>query len=225
MGNATTGVRLAVAGLLAVATLGGVAVAAGMVPEAGEAAPAASITVGVEAPLTSGSDTGSDAVDPVDTTLSPEPAAAPPATTPPPTTPPPTTPPPTAPPTTSPPPTSPPTTSAPPTTSPPPPTTPPTTVPAMAPRVQPSPIQVQGAINGITSLVSLPFFFQVTPAYVEQFGNEVCTAFDEGQTAEQVKANGLAQASQFVNVTPEAADYAVTTAVELYCPAYLPLLG
>lgn len=121
-------------------------------------------------------------------------------------------------PTTRPPATAPPSTPAPVTA--PPPTAPPTTVPALAPRVQPTSAQVQEAIRGISSRVSLPLFFQITPAYVAQFGDQVCDAFDAGQTFAQVKATGLAAAAQFVTVTPEAADYAVRTAVAMYCPAY-----
>jgi Protein of unknown function (DUF732) len=93
-------------------------------------------------------------------------------------------------------------------------------VPLLAPRTVPSAGQVQSAIAGITGLVQLPFFFQLTPAHVAQVGNQVCTAFDQGQTFAQVKATGLSMVSAYVAVTPAAADYAVRTAVALYCPAY-----
>lgn len=99
-------------------------------------------------------------------------------------------------------------------------TLPPVTVPALAPRTVPTPAQVQSAIAGITGLVQLPFFFQVTPAHVAQVGDQVCTAFDQGQTFAQVKATGLSMVSAYVTVSPAAADYAVRTAVALYCPAY-----
>jgi hypothetical protein len=84
----------------------------------------------------------------------------------------------------------------------------------------PSAAQVQSAIAGITGLVQLPLFFQITPANVAQVGNQVCTAFDQGQTFAQVKATGLSMVSAYVPVSPAAADYAVRTAVNLYCPAY-----
>jgi hypothetical protein len=48
----------------------------------------------------------------------------------------------------------------------------------------------------------------------------VCTAFDQGQTFAQVKATGLSMVSAYVPVSAAAADYAVRTAVALYCPAY-----
>ncbi len=99
-------------------------------------------------------------------------------------------------------------------------TAPPVTVPALAPRTVPSAAQVQSAIAGISSMVQLPFFFQITPAHVAQVGNQVCTAFDQGQTFTQVKATGLSMVSAYVPVSAAAADYAVRTAVSMYCPAY-----
>ncbi len=99
-------------------------------------------------------------------------------------------------------------------------TLPPITVPALAPRTVPSAAQVQSAIAGITSMVQLPLFFQITPANVAQVGNQVCTSFDQGQTFAQVKATGLSMVSAYVPVSAAAADYAVRTAVALYCPAY-----
>ncbi len=99
-------------------------------------------------------------------------------------------------------------------------TLPPVTVPALAPRTVPTPAQVQSAIAGISGLVQLPFFFQINAGHVAQVGNQVCTAFDQGQTFDQVKATGLSMVSAYVAVTPAAADYAVRTAVSMYCPAY-----
>ncbi len=90
----------------------------------------------------------------------------------------------------------------------------------LAPRTVPSAAQVQSAIAGISGLVQLPLFFQISPANVADVGNKVCTAFDQGQTFAQVKAVGLAQVAAYVPVSPAAADYAVRTAVSMYCPAY-----
>ncbi len=107
-----------------------------------------------------------------------------------------------------------------PTVTAPPVTLPPVTIPALAPRTVPTPAQVQSAIVGISGLVQLPLFFQINAGHVDQVGNQVCTAFDQGQTFAQVKATGLSMVSAYVPVTPQAADYAVRTAVALYCPAY-----
>ncbi len=99
-------------------------------------------------------------------------------------------------------------------------TIPPVTVPALAPRTVPSAAQVNAAIAGISSMVQLPLFFQINAGHVAQVGNQVCTAFDQGQSFAQVKANGLSMVSAYVPVSPAAADYAVRTAVSMYCPAY-----
>ncbi len=99
-------------------------------------------------------------------------------------------------------------------------TLPPITVPALAPRTVPTAAQVNAAIAGISSMVQLPFFFQINAGHVAQVGNQVCTAFDQGQTFAQVKATGLSMVSAYVPVTPAAADYAVRTAVSMYCPGY-----
>jgi len=140
------------------------------------------------------------------------------------------------------------TSTVPPTTAAPKPTTPPTTrapaprvaaattappaapavaevVSTLAARTVPSAQQVSAAIAGIQSRVQLPLFFQVTPAHVADIGNQICTAFDQGQTFTQVKATGLATVSQYVPVSPDAADYAVRTAVAMYCPGYASRLG
>ena len=92
--------------------------------------------------------------------------------------------------------------------------------PALAPRRVPSAAEVQQVIAGISSRVRLPLFVQITPAHVADIGNRICTAFDQGQTFQQVKATGLAMVSQYVSVSDEAADYAVRQGVALYCPAY-----
>jgi hypothetical protein len=100
------------------------------------------------------------------------------------------------------------------------PTVPPVTVPALAARTVPSSAQVQSAIQGITGLVQLPLFVQITPANVADVGNRVCTAFDQGQSFDQVKSTGLSMVSAYVPVSDAAADYAVRQAVQLYCPGY-----
>ncbi len=104
-------------------------------------------------------------------------------------------------------------------------TLPPVTVPALAARTVPSAAQVQGAIQGITGLVQLPLFFQLQPSHVADVGNRVCTAFDQGQSFAQVKSTGLSMVSAYVPVSDAAADYAVRTAVQLYCPGYASKLG
>lgn len=98
--------------------------------------------------------------------------------------------------------------------------------PTLAPRTVPSPAQVQQVISGISSMVRLPLFARITPAHVADIGNQICTAFDQGQTFAQVKATGLAMVTRYgVTVSDAAADYAVRQGVALYCPAYASKLG
>jgi hypothetical protein len=61
-----------------------------------------------------------------------------------------------------------------------------------------------------------------TPAQVAQLGDQVCTAFDQGQTFAQVKATGLSMVTKvpLTTVLPGGADWVVRTTVALYCPGY-----
>ncbi|MGI8759278.1 MAG: DUF732 domain-containing protein [Acidimicrobiales bacterium] len=69
--------------------------------------------------------------------------------------------------------------------------------------------------------------FIPTHAQVNDLGNQICTAFDQGQTVEQVKATGLEMVSKvpLTTVRPGADDYVVRTAVALYCPGHASKLG
>jgi hypothetical protein len=102
----------------------------------------------------------------------------------------------------------------------PPPPPPPPPVPVFAARTVPSAGQVQAVITGIKGLIPMLALVTVSPAQVADIGNQVCTAFDQGQSLAQVKAAGLAQVPAFVTVSPAAATYVVNNAVALYCPAY-----
>ena len=51
-------------------------------------------------------------------------------------------------------------------------------------------------------MVQLPLFFQINAGHVAQVGNQVCTAFDQGQSFAQVKATGLSMVSAYVPVSP-----------------------
>lgn len=97
--------------------------------------------------------------------------------------------------------------------------------PPPVPRRQPTSSEVQQAINGMRQFVQT--IFTPSHAQVNDLGDKVCTAFDQGQTAEQVKATGLQMVSKlpFTTVRPGADDYVVRTAVTLYCPGHAPKLG
>jgi hypothetical protein len=102
--------------------------------------------------------------------------------------------------------------------------------PALPPRRVPSPAEVQQAIRGMERFVKfksglLGLLADVPSPTVEQvneLGGKVCTAFDEGQTFEQVKTAGLAMATDnpWVTISPAGAQYVVETAVALYCPGH-----
>jgi hypothetical protein len=94
-------------------------------------------------------------------------------------------------------------------------------VAAKVARTTPTAAQVQAVITelkrqvgGLLNLVS------PTPAQIAQAGDQVCTAFDNGQTFAQVKATGLTMIPASVTVSPATADWAVHQAVTLYCPGH-----
>ena len=93
--------------------------------------------------------------------------------------------------------------------------------PVKVARRTPSAIEVQGVINelkrqvgGILALVS------PTAAQIAQAGDQVCTAFDGGQSFAQVKATGLSMIPASITVPPATVDWAVRQAVTLYCPGH-----
>lgn len=108
-------------------------------------------------------------------------------------------------------------------------------VAALPARRVPSPAEVQQAIRGMEQFVTFKsglfgLIAEVptpTVAQVNELGDKVCTAFDEGQTVEQVKASGMAMAADnpWVKISGAGADYVVKTAVTLYCPGYADKLA
>ena len=102
----------------------------------------------------------------------------------------------------------------------------PTTAPAPAapvkvPRRTPPPAEVQAAISQLKAQVGgLLLLVSPTPAQIDQAGDQVCTAFDNGQTFAQVKATGLSMIPASVTVSPATVDWAVRQAVTMYCPGH-----
>jgi len=88
--------------------------------------------------------------------------------------------------------------------------------PTTAARVIPSSAQVKAAIAQIGA--GLP----ITEAQARQFGDQVCSAFDQGQSFSAVKATALQEAKKvpFVTVSAGQVDAAVRAAVQLFCPGY-----
>ena len=93
------------------------------------------------------------------------------------------------------------------------------------PRREPSSAEVAQALEGLRPYVQS--VFSPGPEQVAEAGEKICTAFDEGRTVEEVKAEGLELVEKvpFTTVKPGADDYVVRTAVTLYCPGHASKLG
>lgn len=98
-------------------------------------------------------------------------------------------------------------------------------VPAPAARRVPSSAEVEQALEGLKPYVQS--VFSPGPAQVAEAGDKVCTALDEGQSVEEVKAAGLEMVEKvpFTTVKPGADDYVVRTAIALYCPDHASRLA
>lgn len=88
------------------------------------------------------------------------------------------------------------------------------------PRRVPTATEVQAVITRLKKDIPMLTYFSVTPAQIDQAGDQICTAFDNGQTFAQVKATGLSMVPAAIKVPAATADYAVRQAVALYCPGH-----
>ena len=95
---------------------------------------------------------------------------------------------------------------------------------AAVPRLSPTSFEVFQALQALAVRVPL---FRPTEAQARQFGDAVCTAFDEGKSYAEVKSGVLSAVGQVpgVTVSPADADYAIRTAVGLFCPGHKSKLG
>jgi len=94
-----------------------------------------------------------------------------------------------------------------------------------APRTGPTSAQIADVIAQVKDRI--PMSFQPNDSHVIAFGDAVCTAFDQGKSAGQVKTLVLQAASQLPAITVSQANaaFAVETAVNLFCPGYSARLG
>lgn len=100
------------------------------------------------------------------------------------------------------------------------------TGPATVARRTPSGAEVQAAIAGLKQRIGgLAAFASISPAQINQAGDQVCSGFDSGQSFAQVKATGLSMVPASVSVSPATVDWAVRTAVSMYCPGYASKLA
>lgn len=90
----------------------------------------------------------------------------------------------------------------------------------VAQRTIPSSAQVAEAIAQVKKRI--PMSFQPNEDHVRAFGDAACKAFDDGRTAPQVRDLVMQAASQLqsIKVSSADADFAVGTAVNLFCPGY-----
>jgi len=88
-------------------------------------------------------------------------------------------------------------------------------------RRTPSAAEVQAAIKEFKSKVGgLLLLVSPTPAQLAQAGDQVCTAFDNGQNFTQVKSTGLSLIPAAITVSSATVDWAVRRGVALYCPGH-----
>jgi len=95
----------------------------------------------------------------------------------------------------------------------------PAVVTTVARRV-PTAAEVQGVVTRLKADIPILKYVSISPAQIDQAGDQVCDAFDAGQTFAQVKATGLSMIPTSIKVPPATADYAVRQAVTLYCPGH-----
>jgi len=74
--------------------------------------------------------------------------------------------------------------------------------------------EMKRRVGGLVALVG------ITELQLAQAGDQVCTAFDNGQTFAQVKATGLSMIPAVITVTPPTVDWAVRQGVAMYCPGH-----
>jgi hypothetical protein len=99
-------------------------------------------------------------------------------------------------------------------------TAPAKSAPTKAARIKPSAAALSSAVSGLKQYVHT--IFSITSSEVAEFGDDVCSAFDQHKTYSQIKSQITAKVKQlpFTTVTAGAADYVVRTAVKLFCPGY-----
>ncbi|MGH9190538.1 MAG: hypothetical protein ACRD0Q_10980 [Acidimicrobiales bacterium] len=92
------------------------------------------------------------------------------------------------------------------------------------PRVEPTKAALRAAIKELDARTNL---FRPTENQVREFGDQTCTAFDQGYSAAQVKSAVLDSAKKkvpFLRISSADADYAIRTAVGLFCPGHQSLV-
>lgn len=84
----------------------------------------------------------------------------------------------------------------------------------------PTPAEIQGVIAELKKRVPMLNFVSIPTTKIDEIGNQVCTAFDGGQSFAQVKSTGLSMLPAGISVPVGTDDWAVRKAVALYCPGH-----
>jgi hypothetical protein len=84
----------------------------------------------------------------------------------------------------------------------------------------PTPAEVQGVIAELKRRVPMLNFVSIPTTKIDEIGNQVCTAFDSGQSFAQVKTTGLSMLPAGISVPVGTDDWAVRQAVARYCPGH-----
>src|SRR5436190_21942674 len=95
-----------------------------------------------------------------------------------------------------------------------------TAAPKAPTRLKPTSAQVQA---GIAQLKARQPLINITESQARQFGNQVCGAFDAGQSYSQIRSQAMqaaSGASMLFQISTADADFAIRTAVSLFCPTY-----
>ncbi len=93
--------------------------------------------------------------------------------------------------------------------------------PVKVPRRTPSDAEVLPLIAELKRQIGgLAVLATITTAQIADAGNQICTAFDNGQSFTQVKSTGLTMIPPSIVVKPATVDWAVRQGVALYCPGH-----
>jgi hypothetical protein len=84
----------------------------------------------------------------------------------------------------------------------------------------PTAAEIQNVIAQLKKQVTILTYISITPAQIDQIGDQVCTAFYAGQTVTQVKSTALSMIPSSIKVSAATTDWAVRQAVTLYCPGH-----
>lgn len=96
----------------------------------------------------------------------------------------------------------------------------PAAVVATVARRVPTAAEIQAVITRLKADIPILKYVTISPAQIDQAGDQVCDAFDAGQTFAQVKATALSMIPTSIKVPAATADYAARQAVTMYCPGH-----